>query len=81
MIAQLVRILVWLASPWLVGGAIIAANGFPGVGLMVAICGTGGLVLLVAFLRGAHAEPPAPPQPGDPAEPTSESSRSSAAQD
>lgn len=79
MIAQLVRILVWLASPWLVGGAIIAANGFPGIGLTVAVCGTLGLALLIAFFRGANAEPT--PQPGDPAEPNSESSRSSAAQD
>lgn len=71
MILQIVRLLVWLASPWCVGGAIIAASGFPGIGLTVAICGTVGLVLLVAFLRGAHAEPP--PQPGPHAEPTQDS--------
>lgn len=79
MIAQLVRLLLWLASPWLIGGAIIAANGFLGIGITVAVCGTLGLGLLIAFLRGANAQPT--PQPGDPAEPTSESSRSSAAQD
>lgn len=53
MIAQVVRLLLWLASPWCIGGAIVAANGFPLVGIAIAILGTAGLTLLVAFLRGA----------------------------
>lgn len=54
-----------LASPWILGGAVIGYATRPDVGVIIAGAGTLGIALLLAFFRGAsdphdtgtHAEP------------------------